>query len=185
MVVTDNITIDRNVLILNRLSIGEYYYLYLKSVGKPTSLEDVLVYGEINFEELQKEGFIKIMPDDSTILRGKALDLFEDKRNNFFRFVETFPVKSPSGRYLSPAKLEGVAIDKLRKQWKKLFKDQRNAEDHVIRVLEAEIAYRKKKGNMDFMQACEAWLNGANYEKYEYLLEDAQDEEQSNYNELM
>lgn len=185
MGVTDNIIIDRNLLVLNQLSIAEYYYLYLKGTGKPAALEDVIICGEIDTEGLQKEGFLKIMPDNSVVLRGRALDLFEDKRNNFIRFVETFPVKSPNGRYLSPSKLEGVAIEKLRKTWKKLFKDQRNAEDHVIKVLEAEIEYRKRQGNMDYMQACEAWLNGANYEKYEYLLEDSSHNAESEANDLM
>jgi len=180
----DNIVIDRNVLALNGLSINEYYFLYLKSLGKPLTPADSEICGDINYESLQDRGFIKVS-DKGEVIRGKALDLFEDKRNNFIRFVETFPVKSPNGRYLSPARLEGAAIDSLRKKWKKLFKDQRNVEDHVIKVLEAEIAYRKKQGNMDFMQACEAWLNGSNYEKYEYLLEVSEDEIESNHNELM
>jgi hypothetical protein len=43
--------------------------------------------------------------------------------------------------------------------------------------------WRKKTQQQEYMHAMEAWLNGADYEKYEYLLEDKNKKEQ--YNDWM
>lgn len=181
---TDIVSIDRNTLIINTLSINEYYYLSLLNTGLPLSLEDMVVCGKLDYEYLERCGFIKIT-EEGAVIRQKAKELFEVTRDNFYRFLSTFPIKTPKGRYLSPAGLEGVAVNALKIKWNRLFKKNIPLENKVIRVLEAEMDYRKKEGNMEYMTACEAWLNGAFYEKYEYLLEDAKATVQAEHNELM
>ena len=181
---TDNIIIDRNLLILNNLSLADYYFLNAMHKKTPFSQEERIVVGLLNQERLQDLGFIKITTE-GPVLRHKDFDLFEDAKDNFYRFLNTFPIKTPKGRYLSPSKLEGVAVEALKAKWNKLFKGQRAAENRAIEVLEAEVAHRNKTGDQEYMNACEAWLNQANYEKYEYLLEEASNLSESDNNELM
>lgn len=180
----DILSIDRNTLILNTLSINEYHFLNLLHAGLPLSLEDRIVCGKIDEEYLEACGFIKIT-EEGAVIRQKAKELFENTRDNFYRFIGTFPIKTPKGRYLSPKSLEGVAVNALKKKWKSVFKDNKVAENKAILVLEAEIAWRLKGGEMEYMTGIEAWLNGAFYEKYEYLLEDAKATVQAEHNELM
>jgi hypothetical protein len=180
----DIIRIDRNALILNKLSIAEYYFLELLSKKELFSKEDTEICGKLDYANMQDLGFVKIM-DNAIVIRAKGRDLFADTKNNFFRFLNTFPIKTPDGRYLSPRKLEGVAVDKIKEKWNKLFKGNVTMENHVIRVLEAEVEFRRNRGELKFMNAVEAWLNMANYEKYEYLLEDEIAQNDSDNHELM
>jgi len=181
---TDIVSIDRNLLIINALTLGEYHFLSLKNTDMPLSIEDKLICGKINEKYLEDCGFIKIT-EQGIVLRQKAREMFQNPRDNFYRFLSTFPIKTPKGRYLSPVGTTGVAVTALHTKWNRLFKKNPIVENKVIRVLEAEMAYRRKENNMEFMSACEAWLNGAFYEKYEYLLEDEKATIASEYNDLM
>lgn len=180
----DIINIDKNELILNELSVGEYLYLSEMNKNGSINLIDESIIGHINYHSLENKGFIKIM-ENQVVVREKARELFKPNIDNFHRFLNTFPIKTPKGRYLSPAGTEGVAVNALKKKWVHLFKENKVKEDHVIKVLEAEIQFRKKNNDLEFMTACEAWLNGAFYEKYEYLLQDHKDIEESNNYERM
>jgi hypothetical protein len=180
----DIVSIDRNVLIINALTLGEYHFLSLMNAGLPLSLEDKIICGKINEKYLEDCGFIKIT-EQGIVLRQKSRELFQNKRDNFYRFIGTFPIKTPKGRYLSPKSLEGVAVNALKKKWKSLFKDNVVTENKVIAVLEAEVAWRIKGGELEYMTGIEAWLNGAFYEKYEYLIEDDKATIESEYHDLM
>lgn len=154
----------------NDLTINEYLYLrnlYVEDEDKVDNLFSLI--DNINEDSLQDRGFIKIT-EESIVLRQKTIDIFKPQEL-FYKFLATFPVKTPTGRYLSPVGTEGLAVKKLKKKWEGLFKNKNNLERKAIEVLEAEIKWRKNSGKMEFMQAMEAWLNGTNYEKYEYLLE--------------
>lgn len=172
--IQDAIMIDRNLLVLNEINISDFYFL--SSLHSNTYEDNKALIGEVNYELLQKKGFIKILGEDNFILRENGRILFVDTRNNFYRFLNTFPIKTPSGRYLSPRNLEGIAVNKIKEKFNRIFKNNVFHEDMAIRVLEAEVAWRKKTGQMEFMNACEAWLNMANYEKFEYLLEESENE---------
>ena len=102
----------------------------------------------------------------------------------FYKFLSTFPIKTPKGRYLSPAGTEGVLVNNLKKKWNKIFKNKPLYEEKAINVLEAELSWRKKTNGLEYIHAAEAWLNGGDYEKYEYLLEDSK-EEQIKYQNLI
>jgi len=181
---TDMISIDRHSLIINKLAINEYYFLRLHFDKFPLSQDDIALCGKVDYKYLESNGFLKIT-EEGIVLREKTNELFKDTRNNFYRFVSTFPVKTPDGRYLSPVGTEGVAINNLKAKWHKIFKKNVLLENRAILVLEAEIAYRNREGSMKYMHACEAWLNGADYEKYEYLLEDIKTAVESENNQLM
>jgi len=165
-----DISVNIQNLILNNLTIDEFLYLRNLYVDKEDKITDIFkIVNNINEDLLQDRGFIKIT-EDNIILRQKAIDLFESKEL-FYKFLSTFPIKTPKGRYLSPVNIEGIAVTKLKKKWDTLFKHKSHLEEKAIKVLEAELKWRKKENNLEFMQAMEAWLNGSNYEKYEYLLE--------------
>jgi hypothetical protein len=178
------IDIDKNILVLNELSVGEYLYLSEMNKNGSINIVDVRVIGNIDLFSLQDRGFLKLMPD-RIVVREKAKELFVNPIDNFYRFVGIFPIKTPKGRYLSPKSLEGVAINNLKRKWLNLFKGNKSKEDRVISVLEAEIAWRKKGGELEYMTAIEAWLNGAFWEKYEHLLEDKVNVQKANNRELM
>lgn len=180
----DIISVDKNLLILNEISISEYFWLSEMNKQGHISLQDLDIIGKVDSLKLQEKGFLKIMPQ-GIVLREKAKELFGDPKNNFYRFLSTFPIKTPSGRYLSPAGTEGVAVNNLKKKWNNIFKENRAKEERAIMVLEAEIDHRKKDGSMNYMTACEAWLNGAFYEKYEYLLEDKKQANDADLRSLM
>ena len=60
----------------NKLTPSEFVYMLLKSESNKQLLKYLEIL-PIDREKLQKRGFIKIMPDDSLMLRQKALDLFK------------------------------------------------------------------------------------------------------------
>lgn len=165
-----DISINIESVMANKLTINEYIYLrdlYVEEEDRIVNLFTII--DNINEDSLQDRGFIKIT-EKSIVLRQKTIDIFKPQEL-FYKFLTTFPVKTPTGRYLSPVGTEGLAVKKLKKKWEMLFKNKNNLEKKAIEVLEAEIKWRKDSGKMEFMQAMEAWLNGNNYEKYEYLLE--------------
>lgn len=153
-----------------KLTVNEYLYLrniYADEKDKIVDLYSIIDH--INEDSLQDRGFIKITEKD-IILRQKTIELFEP-RELFYRFLSTFPIKTPSGRYLSPAGIEGIAANTLKAKWDKRFKNKDNLQEKAIRVLEAELAWRRKSNNMEYIHNAETWLNQADYEKYEYLLD--------------
>lgn len=165
-----DISINIDSINNNDLTINEYLYLrnlYVEEEDKVDNLFSLI--DNINEDSLQDRGFVKIT-EDSIVLRQKTIDIFKPQEL-FYKFLATFPIKTPTGRYLSPVGTEGLAVKKLKKKWEGLFKNKNNLERKAIEVLEAEIKWRKNSGKMEFMQAMEAWLNGTNYEKYEYLLD--------------
>lgn len=159
------------------ITIDEYIYLKNLYVDDKDKINDLFkIINNINEDSLQDRGFIKIT-DKEVVLRQKTIELFEPKEL-FYKFLSTFPIKTPSGRYLSPARIDGVAVQKLKKKWDTLFKHKNNLEEKAILVLEAELSWRKKTNQLEYINAMEAWLNGNNYEKYEYLLDEENNKEQ-------
>jgi hypothetical protein len=167
------ITINVDILNAHDLSLSEY--VYLKALYEHRSQEEmVLIFSCIDKVEedgLQERGFIKITADNKVILRDKGTKLFESA-NLFLKFLTTFPIKAPSGRYLSPLKSGTVKADKLEKKWVKLFKNKPHLEKRAIEVLEAELKWRRDNNKMEFIHNAEAWLNQGDYENFEYLLDE-------------
>ena len=60
----------------NHLTPSEFVYMLLKSEGEK-QVQKYLEILPVDREKLQTRGFIKIMPDQSLLLRQKALDLFK------------------------------------------------------------------------------------------------------------
>ena len=167
-----DISMNITNLLNSGITVNEYLYLrnlYVKQEDKIIDLYKLIE--SISEDSLQNRGFIKIT-DNEIVLRNKGIELFE-KKDLFYKFLSTFPIKTPSGRYLSPSKVEGLAVEKLKKKWDSLFKNKEDYQIKAIEVLEAEMKWRIKSRNMEYMHAMEAWLNQGDFEKYEYLLEDS------------
>ena len=175
-----DIILKTEKIIESNLSINDYLYLnYLYLKSKNEDAKDLLdIISSFDDDHLQSRGYLKIT-ESGNVLRSKAIELFESKEL-FYKFLSIFPIKTPSGRYLSPAGTEGIAVQNLKKKLIKLFKNKPVYEEKAILVLEAEIEWRRKTGNMEYIHAAEAWLNGGDYEKFEYLL-DAKKEDESRY----
>lgn len=160
---------------LNQYGLSLSEYVYLKAVYEKKDPHEMakifLCIDRIEEDSLQDRGFIKILPDNKLILREPGLRLF-NSGSHFLTYLTMFPIKTPSGRYLSPAGTEGVAVEKIKKKWNSLFKNKPHKEKRAIAVLEAELEWRRTTGQMEYLHNAEAWLNQADYEKFEYLLEE-------------
>lgn len=176
-----DINLDIDYIKSKGLKVSEYLYLRNLVVPQIDKIPDLhLIVDPVDVKGLDSKGFIKYTTE-GVYLRQPAKDLF-DSKDLFDKFLTTFPIKTPTGRYLSPKNINpgGVAYSNLKKKWDKLFKNSRVRGERAIEVLEAEIKWRNSpdsKGNssMEYMNAIEAWLNMANYEKYEYLLDETLD----------
>ena len=172
------IVINSEILVENNVTISEF--LYLQSLHEGNFSKDLFkIIDKIEEDSLQKRGFIKITTD-GVVLRSKAINLFESP-NLFLKFLNTFPIKTPSGRFLSPLRDNTMKSKKLEAKWNKLFKSKPHLEEKAIKVLEAELKWRKRNNSLDFMKGIESWLNQGEYENLEYLLE----EDKENYNDFM
>lgn len=161
------------------LTIKEFLDLkYLYSAKLEIDSQFVENYGKLNIGDIEKYedlGYIKTTIVDNMIkyeFREKIRDLFEGDKDLFLTFLSTFPIKTPSKRYLSTSDENTIMGKRLRKKWDKLFKNNDVAARKAIKVLEAEMDWRRRTGNFEYMQNAETWLNQGNFEKYEYLLEE-------------
>lgn len=127
---------------------------------------------------LQDLNYIKITGNNDFELRQKGIDLFlvDNETTAWLEFLGKFPMKVPargSGtRALKVANPDSKANVKLKKKYINIIKGKPELHKKIIKVLEAEVKMRKDSGQLQFMNAMEAWLNQANYDKYEYLLEE-------------
>jgi hypothetical protein len=172
------IRIQAKFLINNNLTISEYIYLK-NSYEKNSDSEIVDIIDNLDLDSLQLRGFIRIT-DSEILLRNKTNELFEGK-NLFLKFMNTFPIKTPSGRYLSPLRMKTTKADVLEKKWKKLFKNNPSLEENALKVLEAELKWRKRNNSLEYIHNMEAWLNQGDYDNYAYLVEEDKEENHKDF----
>jgi len=163
-----NINVDYNTLIEKGLTLSEYSYLKALYFSEDMVIIDQVLYDGYNKYDLENKGFIKIRKS-KVILRNKGIALFEGQ-DLFLKFLNTFPIKTPAGRYLSPLGDTGILVRKIKKRWDKYLKNKPDLQIKVIKILEAELAWRRNSGQMNYISAIDVWLNNAHWEKYEYLL---------------
>lgn len=177
-------TIIINVKQINKMnmSLGLYlslYYLYCLKENPKIHAEFIKAHGPVDFptaKSLEDLKYIKITDGSKGEfeIREPARLLFEGEKDLFYTWILTFPIKTPSGRYLSPKGHNTVAGKKLRKKWKRLFGNDTMTQQRVINILQAEVDWRKTHGKQEFMHNAETWLNQGDWEKYEDLLKENQ-----------
>lgn len=168
------------------ISLQEYIslkFLYEKSQNIQSLFQDISESPTLEtMKSLERAGLIKIIYDEdgshvprasSFKFRERGLQIFEGNKDYFLVWLNTFPMKVP-GRVLRPASADTIAGRKLRKKWNSIFKRDLQSQQKAIKVLEAEMAMRRKDNSFKFMNAAETWLNKGNHEVYEHLLEDVQ-----------
>lgn len=171
------IILDSKILIDNDITVSEY--LYLKCLYENNLSSDLFTFiDKIEEDSLQERGLIKIT-ENEIVLRSKALEIFEGK-DLFYTFLSTFPIKTPSGRYLSPLGNTGISVKKIQKKWNTLFKNKPHLQEKALKVLEAELRWRKKTNQLEFIHNIETWLNQSDFEKFSYLLDENEDKQQFN-----
>jgi hypothetical protein len=164
------------------LTVLQYLTLYvLYNAYNKNDMEFVYNFGQIPSILLDwavKERYIRLVPEEEKKekgnyeLRDKIRDLFEGNKDLFLEFLSRFPIKTPSGRYLGTKDENTVKGKELRKKWKKLFKDDAMKMKKALKVLDAEMEWRRKTGKFEFMHNALTWLNQGDYENYEHLLID-------------
>jgi len=176
------IRIETKFLIENNLTISEY--IYLKDLYEENNNTDIYkIIDRVEEDTLQLKGFIKLVNSD-IVLRNKTKELFEGK-GLFLKFLNHFPIKTPTGRYLSPLRDKTTGTAELKALWKKKFKNNPMLEVHAIRVLDAELKWRRKTGQLEFIHSIKVWLNKGDYDNYSYLLEEYKEEQENNHKDFM
>lgn len=122
----------------NKLTPSEFVYMLLKSEGDKQA-DKYLEILPLDREKLQTRGFVKIMPDESLILRQKALDLFKVRgcEDCWNQFVAAYPMKDQS---------RPLHNDKRRNKLKYIALIERNPDLHetILQALENEKEDRKR-----------------------------------------
>lgn len=185
-------TITINLKSINNLNLSlknylNLYYLYVLKNDRINNEEFIKAHGPIPFDNaklLEALKYIKLSKnyDDGFELREPTLLLFEGKKDLFYTWLLGFPIKTPSGRYLSPKDEDTIKGKKLKSKWKKLFGRNVLLQQRVIDILAAELKWRKDTGKIEFMHNAETWLNKGEWETYEYLI-DEQEKQKSSINE--
>lgn len=181
----NGIKIDFDILKRNKLTVIEYVMLWWVYHKKAKLFEETLddfglhlVKADV-LEQLESKAYIKISTftkgefnTPRLELRNDIRTLFEGDKDTFATWLGTFPIKTPSRRYLSPVDPDTIMGKKLRKKWDKLFKNNAGGALKALAVLKAEMEWRRKHSTMEYMHNAETWLNQGDFEKYEYLLTD-------------
>ena len=109
------------------------------------------------------------------VLNKKALrELFQISDSYFWEFYAEFPLKVPGRnggyRMLKTQREDTQLAKEMKKKYLSKVKTYEHHQ-HVMRCLKADMDHRKRGNSMQFFPAIEAYINGADWEKAEHLLE--------------
>jgi hypothetical protein len=182
------IEIDVKYLTEHLVSCEEFCILQLLYFKQETLFNDYIQKVENTYitevvDDLMDKGYIITKPDlidlnriETLILdRSKCAKLFgeSDEDTAFYTFFSTYPQKVQSrGGYrpLRPAGVDAKATLVLKKKYFAKVGKKVKEQERVQAILEAELEARKKNNSLTYMPAMEAYLNGYQWEKSEYLL---------------
>lgn len=172
-----NILID--LVEVKRLKLSLKEYLALLDVNGIISYSPT----KEDIEGLKDKGWIIFLPDNIPILSPKSKEYFESKFN-FERFYTTFPHRVP-GRYGKDRPLRSESINTLsasttRAIYKNKTRGNKTLQEHILKVLEAEIKWRTEEDTLSYMNNIDTWLRQHKWEDYAYLLE-----EENNNNKIL
>ena len=172
------IIIDLDLLKKIDLNINEYLILY--DIANNYSISSIFNYNTTDLLSLQEKAFIKLTEND-IYLRAKANSIFSVNEDLFKEWLELYPtnVKKKDGgtRALSPSTVDTILGNKLKTKWNTIFKKDRDKQLFAIKVLRAEIESKRKSGDLEYMVEAYRWLNEGFHEKFSYLVESNEKEE--------
>lgn len=175
------VSIDLSYLTDNDLTADFFILLHWKYYNNyelPPRIIELHFEDDQVLEYLQDKEYIKITGDKQYELRQKAIDLFvaDSPEQMWIEFLGKFPMKVPNGaggtRPLKINNPDSKGNEKIKKKYINLIKNNPSLHKQIIEVLEAEVKMRRDSNQLQFMNAMDAWLNQANYDKYLYLVEE-------------
>lgn len=126
----------------------------------------------------KKDDIILGLPFDKILVdRMKTLTLFgiDGGDESFYKFFSTYPQKVPSRaggyRALRPVDIDSMSAKNLKKKYFTKVGKKLDTQIKVQNILEADMEAKRLSGDLKYMPAMEAYLNGFQWEKAEYLLE--------------
>lgn len=172
------IEIDLDRLDKSGLNISQYALLYCKYHNINYSIISFHLNVE-DFEDLETNGFIKITGyvSGDFDLREKSYELFETSPDDrlWSEFFSTYPMKVPDGkggyRPLRPKSVDAKESQDCKRKYLKIIKGRGDLHQHIIKILNAEMNERKARNTFQYMHQLEVYLNGKKWEKYEFLLD--------------
>jgi predicted N-acyltransferase len=174
----DSITIPMKLLKEVGLTINEYLILY--NIANENYISNEFQFDLKQLVNLESKGFIKLT-SEGVFLRNKSDVFFSIERDPFAEWLSIYPIKvkkSGSGatRALSPTGPDTILGKKLRKKWNEIFKKNILAQEKAIKVLRLQVKQMKETGDLEWMVEAFKWLNQGYHEKYDYLLNDEQED---------
>ena len=171
-----NISIDFELLKKLKISVNEYLILY--DVANDFTISGIFNYNAAELVQLEKKALLKLT-EEGIFLRGKATEIFSTKEDYFSQWIDLYPtvVKKNAGgsRALSPASSDTILGSRLRKKWDLVFKKDIEKQLFAIEVLRAEVADKKKSGDLEYMVEAARWLNEGFHEKLAHLVTESKE----------
>jgi hypothetical protein len=168
-----DININFKILASSNLNVNEYLALY--DIVNNNEISASFDYGLKEVYSLEKKGYVKCT-SNGLFLRKKAEKLFSINMEYFDQWLEIYPTRVKKryrgSRALSPASSNTILGKNLRNKWMRIFKNNLDAQQKAILVLEAYLDDLEKAGDLEYAVEATRWLNEGYHEKYEYLLED-------------
>lgn len=174
-----------NLTKLNQTSLSFDQYIILQSIYSRDriSFNQLKTYYQDNMPEiladLVKEKYI-FESDNEYFAMAKTSDIFNETDIDFNEFWTIYPRLVP-GRYGGKRPLRTLGNQS------KMFKDCKNKylskvkklslHNRIIKIVKLEIASKKRNDELRYMPSIEVYINQQNWEKYEYLLEEDNKEE--------
>ena len=153
------------------LTITEYLTLYNLANGFCISYKATLE----DYTGLEKKGFVKLT-SNGIFLRDKAQVLFSKGTDLFEEWLEAYPTqvqkKFGGTRALSPSSADTILGKTLRKKWDSIFKKDIEEQKKAITVLKKQVKQMEDSGDLEYMVEARRWLNEGYHEKYSYLLDE-------------
>ena len=173
----NDIVIPMKLLKKVGLTINEYLILY--NIANKHCISEEFQFDLDQLVDLESKGFIKLT-STGMFLRNKSDVFFSIERDPFAEWLSIYPtkVKKSTGatRALSPNSPDTILGKNLRKKWNQNFKKNILAEEKAIKVLHLQVQQMEASGDLQWMVEATRWLNQGYHEKYDYLLDDEQDD---------
>jgi hypothetical protein len=163
------IDIDLELLKTTGLSPDEYVALYLVFRKGYTYLQETRL--EVNWAQLQDDGYIVDWTDSDLEVTDKYRDLFSNNFEAMFaELISVYPNRvhiNTSVRVLCAADPKAKTNDKAKLRYKNVVGKKLHLHNKIIKALKVQL--KVQEDNLGYMQNLETWINNHTWEKYENL----------------